>query len=44
MRTFFQLNTGPFTVYYLGYPQDGDDTVTEAEVKVMQSSRGLLEL
>lgn len=25
MRTVFTMNTGPFTIYYLGYPQDDTD-------------------
>jgi lactoylglutathione lyase len=49
MRTVFTMNTGPFTIYYLGYPQTpehradlpkfGADTVAN-----LQHTLGLLEL
>ena len=49
MRTVFTMNTGPFTIYYLGYPQTenhatdlatfGQDTCAQ-----LQHTLGLLEL
>ncbi|QPC60708.1 hypothetical protein HYE67_002939 [Fusarium culmorum] len=49
MRTVFTMNAGPFTNYYLGYPQTDDHRADPAKFgadtsKVFQSTIGLLEL
>ncbi|KAK6347843.1 hypothetical protein TWF718_005664 [Orbilia javanica] len=49
MRTVFTMNTGPFTIYYLGYPQTDSDRSdiqawAEKTCGVLPHTLGLLEL
>ncbi|KAK6501172.1 hypothetical protein TWF481_009019 [Arthrobotrys musiformis] len=49
MRTVFTMNTGPFTIYYLGYPQTDEDRSDiqawgEKTCGVLPHTLGLLEL
>lgn len=49
LRTLFTLNTGPFTIYYLGYPQTPEHRADLAKFAndtfpVLQHTLGLLEL
>lgn len=43
MSLIFTLNTGPFTVYYLGYPGPDDHSAVDI-ANTMSSRTGLLEL
>ncbi|RAK96391.1 putative lactoylglutathione lyase (Glo1) [Aspergillus ibericus CBS 121593] len=50
MRTVFTMNTGPFTIYYLGYPATADDRANLpawaariADIPVLTQTLGLLE-
>ena len=49
MRTVFTMNTGPFTIYYLGYPQTDEHRADPVKfgvdtVSKLQHTLGLLEL
>lgn len=44
LRSLMTFNTGPFTIYYLSYPEEGGDDTPEERVKNMQTGRGLIEL
>lgn len=51
MRTVFTMNAGPFTLYYLGYPQTPTDradpstwAAKTADIPVLAQTAGLLEL
>ena len=51
MRTVFTMNAGPFTLYYLGYPQTADDRADlptwaskTASYETLTQTPGLLEL
>ncbi|KAH0441156.1 lactoylglutathione lyase [Colletotrichum camelliae] len=49
MRTVFTMNTGPFTIYYLGYPQTGEHRADLAKfredtVSKLPHTLGLFEL
>lgn len=51
MRTVFTMNAGPFTLYYLGYPQTADDRADlptwaskTASFETLTQTPGLLEL
>ncbi|KAK7206470.1 Glyoxalase/Bleomycin resistance protein/Dihydroxybiphenyl dioxygenase [Myxozyma melibiosi] len=49
MRILFTMNTGPFTIYYLGYPQTDEHRADLTKfaldtLPVMQHTLGLLEL
>ncbi|PYI08447.1 putative lactoylglutathione lyase [Aspergillus sclerotiicarbonarius CBS 121057] len=50
MRTVFTMNTGPFTIYYLGYPTTPDDranlpawSARTAHIPTLTQTPGLLE-
>ena len=48
MRTVFTMNAGPFTIYYLGYPQTSEHRADPAKfgletVEKLQQTLGLLE-
>ncbi|KKK17842.1 putative lactoylglutathione lyase (Glo1) [Aspergillus rambellii] len=51
MRTVFTMNTGPFTIYYLGYPSSAEDradlprwSARVGNPRVLTQTLGLLEL
>ncbi|KAI9926451.1 hypothetical protein ASPWEDRAFT_119372 [Aspergillus wentii DTO 134E9] len=51
MRTVFTMNTGPFTIYYLGYPSTEDErsdlqswAAKTADISTLTQTLGLLEL